>query len=92
MKKLFGLVDCRTDCQSVRLVLDGMTFRPTNFLRRLEQQGFGAELEAGGDGPHVAAAFIIGGEQFLLAGGGVGGYAGVESPLNVGQRGVGVAS
>ena len=31
-------------------------------------------------------------EQFLLAGGGVGGYAGVESQFDVGQRSVGVAA
>ena len=62
-----------------------------------EQQGFGAELEAGGDRPGVAACFVVGGEQFRLAGFLVGGDAPsasfiAESHFDVVQRSPRVAS
>ncbi|MDA1053487.1 MAG: hypothetical protein O3C40_23810 [Planctomycetota bacterium] len=66
--------------------LVGVQLRPTQELSRPEQQGFGAELEAGGNRPGVAALFVVGGEQFHLAGFLVGGDAGVESNFNVVQR------
>ena len=40
----------------------------TNLLSGLQQQCFGAELDASGDCPGVAARWMAGGEQFRLAG------------------------
>ena len=39
----------------------------TNLLSGLQQQSFGAELDASGDCPGVAARWMAGGEQFRLA-------------------------
>src|SRR5262245_11939405 len=92
VEKLFCLVYGRDDVGRQIASPVGKKCIATKLLSGMEKYGFGAELEADGNRPGIAAFFVSSGEQLCLASFFVGRDANVESNCDIGKRIIRIAS